>query len=198
MPIHPGETLSEMLGERRISQVRLAREIGVPPGLIGEIVRGHRAIAADTALRLARGLGTTAQFWLRLQEAHDLERAHDASGEGIDVVEPLVSRPACPGLRSGGSCGSIPTRTRSGGNAIQRAESGSPVLFPATGADVPRLSRIRNKRQAINRPGAPIGALRVSGHLGFPGRSNAGPLPESTPIATLHMQIVGQWVAQPE
>ena len=94
MPIHPGETLSEMLGERRISQVRLAREIGVPPGLIGEIVRGHRAITADTALRLARVLGTTAQFWLRLQEAHDLERAHEAAGEDIDVVEPLGKRPA--------------------------------------------------------------------------------------------------------
>ena len=95
--IHPGETLSEMLGERRISQVRLAREIGVPPGLIGEIVRGHRAIAADTALRLARVLGTTAQFWLRLQAAYDLERAHEAAGGDIDVIEPLAKRP--PGTR---------------------------------------------------------------------------------------------------
>ena len=58
---------------------------------------GRRAITADTALRLAQGLGTTAQFWLRLQEAYDLERAHEAAGEDIDVIEPLVSRP--PGAR---------------------------------------------------------------------------------------------------
>ena len=58
------------------------------------IVRERRAITADTALRLGRALGTTAQFWLRLQEAYDLERAYEAAGEDIDVVEPLVTRPA--------------------------------------------------------------------------------------------------------
>ena len=92
--IHPGETLSAMLGERRITQFRLAQAIGVPPRRISEIVRERRAIAADTALRLARALGTTASFWLRLQAAYDLERAHEAAGGDIDVIEPLVSRPA--------------------------------------------------------------------------------------------------------
>ena len=95
--IHPGETLSAMLGEHRITQFRLAQAIGVPPRRISEIVRERRPITADTALRLGRALGTTAQFWLRLQEAHDLERAPDAAGEDIDVIEPLVSRPAGAG-----------------------------------------------------------------------------------------------------
>ena len=78
--IHPGETLSAMLGERRITQFRLAQAIGVPPRRISEIVRERRAITADTALRL--------------QAAYDLERAHEAAGGDIDVIEPLVSRPA--------------------------------------------------------------------------------------------------------
>ena len=83
-----------MLGEHRITQSRLARAIGMPPRRISEIVRERRAITADTALRLGRALGTTAQFWLRLQEAYDLERAYKAAGEDIDVVEPLITRPA--------------------------------------------------------------------------------------------------------
>ena len=89
--IHPGETLSAMLGEHRITQFRLAQAIGVPPRRISEIVRERRPITADTALRLGRALGTTAQFWLRLQAAYDLERAHEAAGGDIDVIEPLVS-----------------------------------------------------------------------------------------------------------
>ena len=82
MPIHPGETLSAMLGERRITQFRLARAIGVPPGRISEIVRERRPITADTALRLGRALGTTASFWLRLQAAYDLERAARSGRRG--------------------------------------------------------------------------------------------------------------------
>ena len=95
--IHPGETLSAMLGEHRITQFRLAQAIGVPPRRISEIVRERRPITADTALRLGRALGTTAQFWLRLQAAYDLERAHEAAGGDIDVIEPLAKRP--PGAR---------------------------------------------------------------------------------------------------
>ncbi len=64
-PIHPGEILvEEFLEPLGISQYRLAKDIGVTPRRINEIVHGRRAIAGDTALRLARFFGVEAQFWL--------------------------------------------------------------------------------------------------------------------------------------
>jgi antitoxin HigA-1 len=73
-PIHPGEVLlEEFLSPLDISQYRLAKDMSVPPRRINEIVRGTRAITADTALRLARHLGTTERFWLNLQAHYDLE-----------------------------------------------------------------------------------------------------------------------------
>ena len=73
-PIHPGEILrTEFLEPLGLSQNRLAREIGVPPRRINEIVHGKRAITADTALRLSRFFGTTAQLWLNLQSHYELE-----------------------------------------------------------------------------------------------------------------------------
>ena len=67
-PIHPGEILlEEFLEPMAISQYRLAKDIGVPPRRINEIVRGKRAITADTALRLARDFGMSERFWLNLQ-----------------------------------------------------------------------------------------------------------------------------------
>ena len=74
--IHPGEVLlEEFLQPLALSQNRLAREIKVPPRRINEIVLGKRAITADTALRLGKFFGTTAQFWLNLQDQYDLEEA---------------------------------------------------------------------------------------------------------------------------
>src|SRR5947207_3402221 len=73
-PIHPGEILlEEFLNPLGISQYRLAKDTSVPPRRINEIVRGTRAITADTALRLARHFGTTERFWLNLQAHYDLE-----------------------------------------------------------------------------------------------------------------------------
>ena len=73
-PIHPGEILQqEYLAPLGISQYRLAKEISVPPRRINEIVRGQRAITADTALRLARYFRSTERFWLNLQTRYDLE-----------------------------------------------------------------------------------------------------------------------------
>ena len=73
-PIHPGEILrAEFLEPLGISQNRLAREIGVPPRRINEIVHGKRAITADTALRLSKFFGTTAQLWLNLQSHYELD-----------------------------------------------------------------------------------------------------------------------------
>jgi addiction module HigA family antidote len=73
-PVHPGEILSEeFLTPLGISQCRLAKEMSVPPRRINEIVRGTRAISADTALRLARYFGMSERFWLNLQARYDLE-----------------------------------------------------------------------------------------------------------------------------
>lgn len=73
-PIHPGEILqTEFLEPLGLSQNRLAREIGVPPRRINEIVNGKRGITADTALRLSRFFGTTAQLWLNLQSHYELD-----------------------------------------------------------------------------------------------------------------------------
>ena len=88
--IHPGETLAALLGERGISQVRLAEAIGVPLTRINEIVRGRRAISTDTALRLGRALGPSARYWLALQGAYDIERARESVNFGR--IETLVSR----------------------------------------------------------------------------------------------------------
>lgn len=73
---HPGEMLrEEFLKPLGISQNALAMKIRVPATRIGEIVKGKRAITPDTALRLARFFGTSAEFWLNLQQMHDLSKA---------------------------------------------------------------------------------------------------------------------------
>lgn len=84
-PIHPGEILlKEFLEPLDISQYRLARTISVPPRRINEIVRGLRAISADTALRLARYFGMSERFWLNLQARYDLEREKDRLGDRLE------------------------------------------------------------------------------------------------------------------
>lgn len=72
-----------------ITQHRLAVAIGVPPRRINEIVHGKRGISADTALRLSRYFGTSAEFWLNLQSHYELDRAEDLAGDQIDAIEPL-------------------------------------------------------------------------------------------------------------
>ena len=83
--IHPGEILlEEFLIPMEISQNRLARDIGVPPRRINEIVHGKRAITADTALRLARYFGTSEAFWMGLQSDYDLEEAREKLGDRLE------------------------------------------------------------------------------------------------------------------
>lgn len=73
-PIHPGEILrEEFLAPFKISQYRLAKDIGVAPRRINEIVHGLRSISADTALRLGKYFNISPQFWLNLQSHFDLE-----------------------------------------------------------------------------------------------------------------------------
>lgn len=84
-PIHPGEILQEeFLAPLEISQYRLAKDTSVPPRRINEIVRGQRAISADTALRLARYFGTSERFWINLQSRFDLETEKDRLGDRLE------------------------------------------------------------------------------------------------------------------
>jgi addiction module HigA family antidote len=77
-PLHPGEVLYEdFVVTTGISIHRLAMDLRVPANRIAEIVKGQRAISADTALRLARYLGTSPEFWFGLQSDYELEKAKD-------------------------------------------------------------------------------------------------------------------------
>lgn len=84
-PLHPGEVLlEEFLLPMGISQNQLALAMRVPARRINEIVLGRRRITADTALRLARFFGMSAQFWLGLQLDYDLDVAQDEVGAQIE------------------------------------------------------------------------------------------------------------------
>jgi addiction module HigA family antidote len=85
-PIHPGEILADELAEIGVRPTELARQIEVPANRISEIIRGRRAITGDTALRLGHWFGTTPQFWLNLQTAHDLRVAAGAVGATIETL----------------------------------------------------------------------------------------------------------------
>ena len=91
-PVHPGEVLlEEFLKPMGLSQNRLALSISVPARRINEIVLGKRGITADTALRLSRFFGTSARFWLALQDSYELDRAADELGERlIQEVRPYA------------------------------------------------------------------------------------------------------------
>lgn len=101
-PIHPGKILrEEFLGPLGISAYRLAKAIGVPKNRITGIVNGERAITSDTALRLARFFGVSAEFWTNLQSRHDLDVARrDHGAEILESVEPWAD-PRAP-LRAAG------------------------------------------------------------------------------------------------
>jgi len=84
-PVHPGEVLmEEFLKPMGLSQSRVALAIGVHPRRINEIVLGKRGMSADTALRLAKFFGTSAELWLGLQKDHELDVAMDEVGELIE------------------------------------------------------------------------------------------------------------------
>ena len=84
-PVHPGEVLLEdFLKPMKLSQNRLALSIGVHPRRINEIVLGKRGVSADTALRLAKFFGTSAELWLGLQKDYELDVTMDESGDRIE------------------------------------------------------------------------------------------------------------------
>jgi len=89
---HPGEILRvEFLEEMGITQYKLAVDIGIPHSRVTAIIKGRRAISPDTALRLSRYFGTSAEFWLGLQKEYDLRKAREELGPTIDrEVRPLA------------------------------------------------------------------------------------------------------------
>jgi addiction module HigA family antidote len=85
--IHPGEVLlEEFLKPMGISQNKIARDIGVPPRRINEIVQGKRAITADTALRLAKYFDMSESFWMGLQADYDLENVRKDLGKRLERI----------------------------------------------------------------------------------------------------------------
>ena len=88
----PGEVLNEeFLTPLGVSQYRLAKDIGISPRRINEIVHGKRAITPDTALRLGKYFGVSAQFWLNLQARYDLQTA-ERTADFLSHIHP------CPAL----------------------------------------------------------------------------------------------------
>jgi len=85
-PVHPGEILQkEFLEPMELSQNQLARDVGVPPRRINEIVLGKRRITADTALRLAKYFNMSPDFWLGIQMDYDLDIEVDRLGTRLDA-----------------------------------------------------------------------------------------------------------------
>ena len=88
-PVHPGEVLKEeFMKPLGLSANALARTLLVPANRISAIVNAERSVTADTALRLARALGTSPEFWLNLQKQYDLDCARDAATD-LARIEPI-------------------------------------------------------------------------------------------------------------
>jgi len=92
-PVHPGEQLrEEFMVPMGITAYRLAKDIGVPITRIQEIVAERRSITGDTALRLGRYFGTTAELWLNMQRDFDLDFAMEKLGDRLDIeVKPRAA-----------------------------------------------------------------------------------------------------------
>ncbi len=90
--IHPGVHIASELEELNMSAAQLAKDLGIPANRLTEIIRGRRGITADTALRLARWLGTTPDLWMNLQKNYELRLAINEHGEEIArTVRPRVT-----------------------------------------------------------------------------------------------------------
>ena len=89
-PSHPGEVLGELyLGPLGMSAMVLANRLNVPRTRIERLVKGETAMSVDTAMRLSKFFGTTAEFWINLQRAHDLARARETLD--LSDITPLAA-----------------------------------------------------------------------------------------------------------
>ena len=91
-PIHPGEILADGLDAIGLDAAGLARVIGVPANRISQIVAGQRNVTADTALRLGRSFGTSADFWINLQKAYELDAVRAKIGPARAAIGPALER----------------------------------------------------------------------------------------------------------
>jgi addiction module HigA family antidote len=93
--IHPGEILlEEFLIPMEISAYRLAKETFLPQTRISEIIKGKRRITADTAIRFSKFFGTSAKFWLGLQDDYDLEEERNQKEQEFNNIKPIEGNAA--------------------------------------------------------------------------------------------------------
>ena len=91
-PVHPGIYLKELLDELKISQYRLAQDLGVPAMRINHVVHGKRPVTAEIALRLGRYFGQSPRYWMNLQSRYDMDIAEDFLSEQVaHEVRPLTA-----------------------------------------------------------------------------------------------------------
>jgi addiction module HigA family antidote len=88
---HPGETLKEALDDLGITQYRLAKDTGLPHSRITAIIKGRQGITAATALRLGKYFGTGPEYWLNLQQMHDVAAAREEQAAALDRIVPCVA-----------------------------------------------------------------------------------------------------------
>src|SRR3984893_14078226 len=95
-PIHPGEILADELEEIGLSAKKLADVIEVPPNRLYQLLAGKRNVTADTALRLGQYFGMSADFWMNLQSAYELDMARMQNGKAIQRIPKRSELPAEP------------------------------------------------------------------------------------------------------
>ena len=90
--VHPGEVLKDELGELGVSPTTFARQIGVPPNRVSQIIAGKRSVTGDTALRFGHWFGVDPQFWLNLQAQFDLAVADERVGTVVRGLPTAAER----------------------------------------------------------------------------------------------------------
>ena len=95
-PIHPGEILGDELEETGLSARKLADFIKVPPNRLYQLLAGKRSLTADTALRLGQYFGMSADFWMNLQSAYELDLARQQVGKAIQSIPRRSEAPVDP------------------------------------------------------------------------------------------------------
>lgn len=89
-PVHPGIYLKELLDELKLSQYRLAKDLGVPAMRVNYVINGKRPVNAELALRLGRYFGQEPRYWINLQSRYDMDIAEDELAERVArEVHPL-------------------------------------------------------------------------------------------------------------
>ncbi len=90
--VHPGEILRDELAELGVSPTTFARQIGVPPNRVSQIIAGKRSVTGDTALRFGHWFGVEPQFWLNLQTQFDLVVADRQVGQAVRDLPTAAQR----------------------------------------------------------------------------------------------------------